>query len=402
MKSAWPNIRFSRWSRRLFKTLSFAIATFFLTTSLVLPVSGALPSSGQTFGQELSQTGDSLLAQDPNTSNNATLYFATPTFVVSVHPRNTQNLQMNVYNKDNNQAEQLNAPVISRGAVSNDGWVSYDSFGSREGRNVIYRASGNRNAYQARLEILDAGTQQVLLSQNSISISAFNIPPGTTGPGNDVLLRETVVAFETQNHAIRVFNDGGVRKLNIFNKASRQQVVNGQPASLESPGAPPYECWVNYFGGSQFNGAAARYFVRVSGRNEGVLEVIDANGSVLLEEPRVSSSPLITNIPSNDIPQCFGGSASGTTPASLAPFVAAVFGDEDDLQQIQQIVRTGTGSRNIGGSTCNVDPRFEDARQGRFINAAECDSRDDASAVVSFLRGRGYNARLVYRNFRYR
>ncbi len=402
MKPAWPNLRFSRLSRRLFKTLSLAIATFFLAATMMLPVSSAVHTPIGASELSLPQEFESILAQDPNTQSDATLYFTTPTFVVSVHPRNTQSLQMNVYNKDTRQTEILNAPAFFRGALNNDGWVSYESFGSRGGRNVIYRASGNRNAYQARLEILDAGTQQVLISQNSISISAFNIPAGQTGPGGDDLLSRTIVSFETQNHAIRVFNDGGVKKMNIFNKASRQQVVNGQPASLESPGSPPYECWVNYFGGNSFNGAAARYFVRISGRGEALLEVVDANGAVLLEEPRTASSPLVSNIPSNDIPQCFGGSGNQTSPAALAPFIAAVFGDQNTLQQIQQLLTREGGVRNIGGISCSVNPRFESARQGQFINAAECDSRDDAATVVSFLRARGFNSRLVYRNFQYR
>jgi hypothetical protein len=399
MKPVWPNIQHSRLLRRLFRGVSFALATFFLTTGLMTPVVGALHPAQQSGDLTAPATVETLLAQDPNTSDNATLYFNTPTFAVSVHPRNSQNLQMNVYDTQNNRSEQLNVPTVFRGSLNNDGWVSYDSLGSRNGRNVIYRASANPNAFQARLEILDASNQQVLLSQNSTSIRAMNVPRPETGPSAPNLAN-TIVSFETSNYAVRVFNDSGVRKLNVYNKSSRQQVVNGQPASLESPGTPPFECWVNYFGGNQFNGAAARYFVRVSGRNEARLEVIDANGSVLLDEPRTSGSPLVTNIPSSDIPQCFGGSGSGTTPSSLAPFIAAVFGDQNTLQQVQQFLTSF--NRNPGGFTCSVDPRFESARQGQFINAAECDNRNDAAVVVELLRGRGFNSRLVYRNFRYR
>jgi hypothetical protein len=309
---------------------------------------------------------------------------------------------MNVYNRDTRQSEQLNAPAVFRGSLSNDGWVSYDSFGSRAGRNVIYRASANRNAFQARLEIIDASSNSVLLSQNSTSIRDFFVPEGNTGGGQGDILARTLVAFDTQNHSVRVFTDQGVTKMNVFNKPSGQQVVNGQPATAEVPGTAPFECWVTYFGGQNFGGASARYFIRVAGDGQALLEVIDANGAVLLAEPRVGTSPLITNVPQADRPQCFGD--SGSVSSSLAPFIAAVFGGENELQQVRQVLvpAGGSGNRGVGGLTCAIDPRFENARQGRFINAAECSDRNDAGAVVSFLRGRGFNSRLVYRNFRYR
>lgn len=410
MKLAWPNHRLSRWSKRLLRTVSFAIASFFLATSLLVPPGSAAFSAGSTInsftngpGSTSENASELLLAQDPNTQNNSTLYFSTPTFTISVHPRNTPSLLMNVYNKNTRQAEQLNAPTTFRGALNNDGWVSYDSFGSRNGRNVIYRVSGNLNANQARIEILDASNNSIVLSENSINIQAINIPAGNTGPGQqENLLANTIVGFETQNHAVRVFNDNNVRKMNVYNKSSRQQVVNGQPATAELPGSPPYECWVSYFGGQQFNGSPARYFVRVSAAGEAFLEVVNANGAVLLSEPRLGSSPLITNIPQTDRPACFG-TGNVSSAGSLSPFIAAVFGGDSELEQVRQLLNAqGTGGRNVAGISCLVNPRFEDARQGQFINAAECDDRNDASAVVSFLRGRGLNSRLVYRNFRYR
>ena len=397
MKPAWPNVALSRWSKRLLRMLTVFIASVFLATGLAVPVY----SAGQPAAMPTSATAglEALVAQ--NTTGNATLRFNTPTFTVSVHPRGTQALFMNVYNQNTRQSEQLDAAATFRGSLSNDGWVSYDSFGSRNGRNVIYRASANRNARQARLEIIDAfNTSSVLLSENSTSISDFEVPQGETGGGMGDLLARTYVAFETQNHAVRVFTDGGITKMNVFNKPSNQQVVNGQPATAEVPGMAPYECWVTYFGGQSFGGASARYFIRVSGSGEALLEVIGANGGVLLSEPRTAATPLITNIPSTDRPACFG--QSGSVSTSLAPYIAAVFGGESELQEVRRVLTPGGGGRNVGGLTCAINPRFENARQGQFINAAECTGRNDAEAVVSFLRGRNLNSRLVYRNFRYR
>lgn len=395
MKPAWPNVPLSRWSKRLLKTLSLFIASVFLITGLTVPVQGAVQPATPTVTP--AEAGlDTLLAQEPNTAGNATLYFTTPTFTVSVHPRSTAQF-MNVYNRDTRQSEQLNAPTSFRGALNNDGWVSYDSFGSRNGRNVIYRASANRNAFQARLEIIDASSNSVLISQNSTSIQALNVPEGNAGQGD--LLNRTFVGFDTQNHSVRVFTENGITKMNIYSKVSGQTLVNGQPATAEIPGMAPYECWVNYFGGQNFGGAAARYFVRVSGSGEALLEVIAANGGVLLSEPRISSAPLVTNIPQSDRPACFGDSGN-VGSGSLAPYIAAVFGGDNELEQTRQVLSGGTSG--VGGLSCAIDPRFESARQGRFINAAECTDRNDASAVVNFLRGRGLNSRLVYRNFRYR
>ncbi|MGB3310263.1 MAG: hypothetical protein WBG32_07965 [Nodosilinea sp.] len=405
MKPAWLNVPLSRWSKRLLKTLSLFITSVFLVTGLTVPVQSALQPA--TLTPTAAEFGlDTLLAQEPNTSGNATLYFDTPTFTISVFPRNSQFLSMNVYNKDTRRSEQLNAPVTRRGGIISSDWVSYDSFGSRVGRNVVYRASGNLNTRQALLEIVDASNSSILLSQNSTSVRDFFIPGTALGPGpgpgpGDNIQANTFVGFETQNHSVRVFNDRGVTKMNVFSKVTGQSLVNGQSATAEATEIVPYRCWVNYFSGQSFGGVAARYFVRVSGSGEALLEVIAANGGVLLSEPRINSAPLVTNIPQADRPTCFGDSGSVPDGAGLAPFVAAVFGGDNELQQVRQVLPSGT-SQGIGGPTCVINPRFENAPQGRFINAAECTDRNDASAVVSFLRARGVNSRLVYRNFRYR
>ncbi|MEB3312683.1 MAG: hypothetical protein VKL98_00905 [Cyanobacteriota bacterium] len=403
MKPAWPRYPLSRWSRRLLRLFSLAIASFFMAISLAIPATAALDQSSRPGPALQPVEPGSLLAQD--TSNNSTLHFNTANYVVSVHPRNTTALKMNVYRRTSpSRSEALNNPVTYRGSLNNDGWVSYDAFGSRDGRNVIFRAIANPSTRQARLEILDASTNSIILSENSTSITAMNVPT-QGGTGGDQL-RDTLVGFETQNYAVRVFRQANStqRKVNVFNKASQQQVVNGQPATAVVNAGPPYECWVTYFGGIQYNGAPAQYFIRVSSSGEALIEAISANGTILMSEPRINTSPLITNIPLEDRPQCFGSGNPSTSPSNLSPFIAAVFGGETELNQLKQLVTSTNlgGGRGISGGTCVIDPRIEGARQGDFISVAECDNRNDAGAVVNFLRGRGYNSRLVYRNFRYR
>ncbi|MGB3199474.1 MAG: hypothetical protein WBA99_01140 [Nodosilinea sp.] len=407
MKPVWPSVPLSRWSKRLLKTLSLFIAAVFLVTGLAVPGQSALQTAPLTTAAEAGL--NTLLAQEPNTSGNATLYFETPTFTVSVYPRNAQFLSMNVYNKETRQTEQLNAPVTRRDGIISSDWISYDSFGSRAGRRVVYRASGNLRNNQARLEIVEVSNSSILLSQNSTSVRDFFLPganpspnpnPNPT-PGQGDLLSRTLVGFDTQNHAVRVFNDSGVTKMNIYSKVSGQPLVNGQIATAEATEIAPYRCWVNYFGGQSYGGAAARYFIRVSGDGEARLEVMAANGGVLLSEPRINSAPLVTNIPQADRPACFGSGSTVPDGAGLAPFVAAVFGGDNELQRVRQVLPNGS-SQGIGGLTCVINSRFENAPQGRFINVAECTDRNDASAVVNFLRARGLNSRLIYRNFRYR
>lgn len=402
MKPVWPNVPLlSRWSKRLFKSLALFVTSVFLVTGLSVPGYGAAQPPRLSPSTEAGL--DVLMAQEPNTSGNATLYFETATFTVSVHPRNGQFLSMNVYNRETRQSEQLNAPVTRRDGIISSNWISYDSFGSRAGRRVVYRASGNLSNNQARLEIVDASSSSILISQNSTSVRDFFLPGANPGPnpGQGDLLNRTFVGFDTQNHSVRVFNDSGVTKMNVYNRVTSQTLVNGLIATAEATEIAPYRCWVNYFGGQSFGGAAARYFVRVSGDGQALLDVIAPNGGVLLSEPRINSAPLVTNIPQADRPACFG--SGGTVPdgAGLEPYVAAVFGGDNELQRVRQVLPSGS-SQGVGGLTCVINPRFEDARQGRFINAAECSDRNDASAVVNFLRGRGLNSRLVYRNFRYR
>lgn len=383
MQLDWPSHRLSRWSRRLLRMWLFAIASFFMVTSLILPA----------------------YSGDPNTASDSTLYFKTPNYTVSVFPRSTSALKMNVYRQGTPaRSEALNSPTVYRGSLNSDGWVSYDAYGSRDGRNVVFRASANRNTYQARLEILDAASNSIILSENATSISALAVP--ATADNNTVQLKDTIIMFETQNYAVRVYREpnGAIKKMNVYNKASQQQVVNGQPATPALNVPPPYDCWVSYFGGTQYNGASAQYFIRVSSSSEAKVEAIGANGSVLMSESRVSSSPLTTNIPSEDRPQCFGSGNPSSNPSasSLSPFIAAVFGDQGVLNAVKQQLSSFGPGRGLAGSTCVVSPRFENASQGQFINAAECDNRDDAGSIVNYLRGRGFNARLIYRNFRYR
>ncbi|MEA5447894.1 toll/interleukin-1 receptor domain-containing protein [Leptolyngbya sp. CCNP1308] len=267
----------------------------------------------------------------PLTPGNSTLYFETDTFIVSIHPRNSRNLLMNVYNRETRRSEQLNASVTRHDGIISSDWISYESFGLRAGRSVVYRASGNLRNNQARLEIVDASSSALLISQNDTSVRDFFLPGANPGPnpGQGDLLNRTVVGFDTQNHSVRVFNDSGVTKMNVYNRVSSQALVNGQTAITEATEVAPYRCWVNYLGGQNFGGVSARYFVRLSSNGQALLEIINSNGQVLLSEPRISSSPLVTGLSAQSYPACFGDSEARASPPT---FIASAFYGENEIQ----------------------------------------------------------------------
>lgn len=356
-----------------------------VVVGLSLPVGSKTPSSSQADVGPNSTTGGILLAQqEPNTRQNSTLYFDTPNFVVSVFPRDSAELKMNVYNKSTGQLEQQNAATRFQGFPNNDGWAVYESLGSRNNENVIFRAAGNRllNPDQAALYIISQSNNAVRVQENSTVIAAINVPEPGTGPNID---ENTIVDFDTRTFSTRVFIENGIRKMNIYDKLNSTTLVNGQVATLENPPQSPYQEWVSYYGGSSYRGIPARYYTRVNSRGEAILQIVGSNNQILLEEPR--EGLLVVNIPSEDIP-------AGVTPpsagANLDPYVAAVFGDEGTLERIKQEVPEAT------------DPHFESSRLGRFINAGSSTNRNQTAALVNLLRARGFNARLVYRNFSYR
>jgi hypothetical protein len=373
---------------------AWRLAAVALITALITTLSLALPGRSYvapavTGGSQALVEIPTLVAQEPNTQQNSTLYFTTPNYVVSVYPRTGTPLRMNVFNRTTGQLEQNAAPVTFRGQLANTPWVSYDSFGSRNNQNVIFRANANRTTNQASLEIIVQATNALQVQENSTSIAAINVPNVTTpptgqpGPGTGTGVdANTILAFETRTFSTRVFTRDNVRLMNVFDKLNQQTPVNGQVATLVSPTTEPYQNWVSYFGGASFRDIPGRYFVRVNSAGEAILQFIDSAGRVVIEEQRIG--PLVVNIPANELPP---GVEAPAATAGLNPFVAAVFGNEQTLEQVRAIA---------------PQAQFESARQGRFINAGSFTNRFEAESLVNILRARGFDSRLVFRDVRYR
>lgn len=404
MKLAWPNHRLNRGSRRLIQRVFFAFAACFFTVALTIPAMAVAPTS--PVNSEISLPG-SVQIQETGTliaqAESTILNFSTPNYAVRVFtPTNSRTPVMNVFKRTAPTQLELNAqPASFVGALNPDGFESYQSFGSRNLRNVVFIASYNRGTRQARLDIIDQATNQRILSENSVGTVTVSNFPSPTDPGLDP---STILRFETLNYAVRVFIDprDNIRKMNVHYKPTRIDLINGQVAEPAPVSGQPQGCWINYVSNGAFNvgggaGVTARYVARVNSFGNAMIQVFGPNNETLALEERAGNTPLVFNVPTADWPTCFDGIQGGE---SNAPWIAAVFGDQNTLTAVTEALRTPATPRSI---TCTVNPRFESAPQGRFINAADCRDRNDADAVVSFLKARGFpNARLVYRDFRYR
>jgi hypothetical protein len=360
--------------------------------ALALPGSSFTPTATDGAVASEANAASELLAQSGSAVT--TLEFRTPNYSVRVFNEPGGVVRMNVFRRTQpTQLEQNGQPAVINAEVAN--FVAYDSFGSRNNRNVIFRALGSTNPRQAALEILDQNTGQVILSEFATQILQMDLP---NIPGGGNLTPNTILYFETPVHSVRVFQDAGIRKMNVFNRLTAQTQVNGKVADLVNPPIAPYDNWVSYFAGESFNGIAGRWIARVNGRGEAILQFIGANNTTLISENRLSTVPLIVNIPPADL---LPGVDPPAAAGNLDPWIAAVFGDQTTLDQLEQLYASVQAPPSCGGTSVAA-PFFENARQGRFINAGSFNDRNCAEALVAYLRSRGYNSRLVYRDFRYR
>jgi hypothetical protein len=69
----------------------------------------------------------------------------------------------------------------------------------------------------------------VIRVEDAELVSVFNVPPGVGRPsgGGGNTQRDTILFFETQTYAVRVFNRNGQRLMNVFNRRTSVQEVNG-------------------------------------------------------------------------------------------------------------------------------------------------------------------------------
>ena len=284
------------------------------------------------------------------------------------------------------------------------GQDAYVSFGSFNGRSVEYASQVFAKPQDpaggfARFFILDqnfgpGGEVSVIRVEDAEFVSVFNVPPGVgVGDGGGGTVQGTLLFFETQTYAVRVFNNAnGQRLMNVFNRRTSAQEVNGALASLENP-INQFERTVSYVANGGLTNQPLRYYARYDYCSETTfLEIYNNSGARILRENSVGGGQ--NNIPPADFPSnqpCDGtdpGGGSGVDPRVQDAYVAAVFGGDSTLREVQRF----------------FPDAFMDtsSRQGNFINAGAFSSEEDAIIRVLELRREGFNTRVIFRDVRFR
>lgn len=299
------------------------------------------------------------------------LRFRTADYTVRVFQQGGRTL-MNVFDNSENllrlEAQPATFTILN-------GVGTYISNGNYSGRQAQYITEVLPNRF-ARLRIVD-GSGNGIANQDATEILEFNVP-------DDVVQRprqDTILAFETTTYAVRVFQRDGLRFMNVHNKFTGETVVNGQPANL-APAEGAFSNAVSYVASGIQGGQSVRYVARITPNGNTTLEIYNVNNQRLFQEPGIG--PVTINIPEGDLPEGVGEIGQGVDDA----YVAAVFGGEETLRQVQQL----------------YPEAFLDtsARQGDFINAGSFGNQEAAQLRVLELRSRGFNSRLVFRDVRFR
>ncbi|MEM1308422.1 MAG: hypothetical protein AAGF98_02785, partial [Cyanobacteria bacterium P01_H01_bin.153] len=310
------------------------------------------------------------------------LSYSTGDFTVRVFRQGGQQVLMNVF--DNSfQILRVDAQPATLRQV--EGQDAYVSFGVFDGRQVQYASQifdkpEDPAGGFARLVIID-GTNNVLRRRDAEVVSIFNVPTGT-GQSQ----REDVLVFDTSTYAVRVFNRGEERLMNVHNRLSNFTEINGKSASFVTPPVAPFEDAVSYFSSGVRNNQSVQYFTRYNPTTgETALEIYDINGQRIFREASVGN--VNASIPAAQLPPPVTEPPPTVVVVNDA-FVAAVFGGEDTLRAVQQLY-----------SEAFLD---NSARQGQFINAGSFTNEEDARIRVLELQREGFNSRLVFRDVRYR
>lgn len=308
-------------------------------------------------------------------------------YTVRVYDAGGGQLRTNVYQRIDDVLEGNAAPTTFLGYPGNDGFAKYVATYNYQGVQRRAEIFYNPTTRASRLIIYNAARNVADFEESQAQriITAQVPPPSALDPG--VPAGVTNLAFDTGSYAVRVYtSDQGQRLMNIFSKQTNQTILRAQPVAVLDP-VPPNANAVRYSAIGTFNGSPAQYVARVEpGANNAQLTILStADNRVFLNE---TGNTTTVQIPAGDRPGVVGGLPITNTEGDLAPYVAAVFGNENTLAQIrQQAVPTA---------------QFEDARLGRFINAGSFENRNQAESLVSYLRSLGFNSRLVYRDVDYR
>ncbi|MGG6239590.1 SH3 domain-containing protein [Nodosilinea sp. AN01ver1] len=120
-----------------------------------------------------------------------------------------------------------------------------------------------------------------LLAAPVLAAGSTTPTPANLGEQTPLLAQEdiveTVLYFETATRAVRVYRSGSALFMNLYNKTTDVVEVRGVPVQLV-PSTRDQTVYAT-------TGGEARRFARINVQNETELEVVAANGRVVLQEP---------------------------------------------------------------------------------------------------------------------
>lgn len=348
-------------------------------TFLLASTAGSMPSLAVTESTRLRQVEvgapTNTNPQIAQVSDNSILYFATQNYVVNIYTSNGQTL-MNVYDAFNDLNRLFGAPTRNTIAEGRATYISTGSFSGRQATYTVIIENADINNRRVRLVIED-GSGNTIANELANRFDAFRVADDILRGTQD---SNTILRFDTTNYTVHVFDRGGPgRFMNVFNRFTGITEVNGGAASL-APNLPPYERAVSYVSSANTGGQPVRYFARIDDSGQTILEVYNINDQRIFQQ--IGEGPVTFNIPPQDFPV-------GVEPFNqvVSTYVAAVFGDEDTLGEVQRLFPNAF---------------MEHTSQGRFINVGLFSSRDAARSRVFDLRSRGFQSRVLFRDVDYR
>jgi|GEM_PF-2053863 len=312
------------------------------------------------------------------------LLYDTGEYIVRVFRRRCEpQILMNVFD-NSQQILHLDAqPATLRTVSGQDAYVSSGAFDGRQVEfvsQVFDRPSDPAGGF-ARLLILQRQPEfgeetSVIRVEDAERVQIFNVPPGV---GQGQAERDTILFFETQTYSVRVFNRGGQRLMNAFNRFSNVEEINGKVASLFNP-VPPFENFISYVSSGVRNNQSVQYFARYDVCNsQAFLEIYNSNGNRILREDSVGA--LQENIPLNDIsPSQQSCNEANGLERPNDNYVVAVCGGEDTLGEVQQLIPEAYLDNSSG--------------QEQFISAGTFSTEEEAMTQVLNLQQEGFDARL--------
>ncbi|MBD2257539.1 SH3 domain-containing protein [Pseudanabaena sp. FACHB-2040] len=152
----------------------------------------------------------------------------------------------------------------------------------------------------------------IMLPLGSV-LAATTAPPATSNLGRTELLlaqesiTETVLYFETASRAVRIYRRGSDLFMNLYNRRTDVVEVNSTPAELV-PSTRDQTVYKNSLG-------EVDRMARVTIRGEAELEIVAADGEVILSEP---GSSTVVGVPSGETDFQGNNFAPGTGAIVLA------------------------------------------------------------------------------------